>query len=43
MIVVEILQALIGSMGILSAMPLTAFFCSVFYKKQKNANKPLID
>ncbi|MDR0316221.1 MAG: YibE/F family protein [Treponema sp.] len=34
MIVVEILQALIGSLGILFAMPLTAFFCSVFYLKK---------
>jgi uncharacterized membrane protein len=39
MIAVEVLQALAGSFGILSAMPLTAFFCSTIYvkgKKQKN-------
>ena len=34
MIVVEILQALAGSLGILFSMPLTAFFCSVFYLKK---------
>ena len=33
MIAVEILQALAGSFGILAAMPLTAFFCSVLYLK----------
>ncbi|MCL2271566.1 MAG: YibE/F family protein [Treponema sp.] len=33
MIAVEILQALAGSFGILFAMPLTAFFCSVIYLK----------
>ena len=33
MIVVEILQALAGSLGILFAMPLTAFFCAVLYLK----------
>ena len=33
MIAVEILQALAGSLGILFAMPLTAFFCSVIYLK----------
>jgi uncharacterized membrane protein len=35
MIVVEILQALAGSLGILAAMPLTALICSVFYLKAK--------
>ena len=36
MIVVEILQALAGSLGILLAMPLTALFCAIFYlEKQK--------
>jgi uncharacterized membrane protein len=34
MIVVEILQALAGSFGILFAMPLTAFFCSTIYTKE---------
>ena len=34
MIAVEILQALAGSLGILFAMPLTAFFCSVIYLKE---------
>ena len=31
MIAVEILQAMAGSFGILFAMPLTAFFCSIIY------------
>jgi len=35
MIVVEIFKAIAGSFGILSAMPLTALFCSVFYLKTK--------
>jgi len=35
MIAVEVLQALAGSFGILSAMPLTAFFCSTIYIKKK--------
>jgi uncharacterized membrane protein len=35
MIAVEVLQALAGSFGILSAMPLTAFFCSTIYMKNK--------
>ncbi|MCL2294375.1 MAG: YibE/F family protein [Spirochaetes bacterium] len=35
MIVVEVLQALAGSFGILLAMPLTAFFCAVFYSPAK--------
>jgi len=35
MIAVEVLQALAGSFGILSAMPLTAFFCSTIYLKNK--------
>ena len=34
MIIVDILQALAGTLGILAAMPLTALFCSVFYGKQ---------
>lgn len=33
MIVVEILQALVGSFGILFAMPLTSFFCALMYKE----------
>ena len=36
MIAVEILQAMAGSIGILFSMPLTAFFCSVIYLKEKN-------
>ena len=36
MIAVEILQALAGSLGILFAMPLTAFFCSVLFLKDKS-------
>ena len=35
MIVVEILQALAGSFGILLAMPLTAFFCATLYSQRK--------
>ena len=34
MIVVEILKTLAGTLGILSAMPLTALFCSFFYLKK---------
>lgn len=33
MIVVEILQALVGSFGILFAMPLTSFICAIIYKE----------
>jgi uncharacterized membrane protein len=36
MIVVEILQALAGSLGILFAMPLTAVICSAVFLKSKN-------
>ena len=36
MIVVEILQALAGSFGILFAMPLTALFSSLIYLNEKN-------
>ena len=36
MFAVEILQAMAGSIGILFAMPLTAFFSSIIYTKQKN-------
>jgi len=35
MIVVEILQALAGSLGILFTMPLTSLFCSTIYLKDK--------
>ena len=35
MIVVEILQALAGSFGILFALPLTAFFCATFYCRRR--------
>ena len=35
MIVVEILQALAGSFGILFTMPLTSFFCSTIFLKDK--------
>jgi uncharacterized membrane protein len=34
MIIVEILQILAGGLGILFAMPLTAFFCSTIYLKK---------
>jgi len=37
MIVVEILKSLSGIMGILFAMPLTAFFCAIFYLKKKRS------
>jgi uncharacterized membrane protein len=37
MIVVEILQALAGSLGILFAIPLTAFFCSIIYLKREKS------
>lgn len=36
MIVVEILQALIGSFGILFTMPLTSLICAVLYTKKNN-------
>lgn len=39
MIVVEILQALAGSFGILFAMPLTALFCSIFFLKDTKKDK----
>ena len=35
MIIVEILQALAGSFGILLALPLTALFCSVIYLRKE--------
>lgn len=31
-IILEVMQALIGSLGILFAIPFTAFICSIFYK-----------
>jgi uncharacterized membrane protein len=42
MIAVEILQAIAGSFGILFAMPLTAFFCSLIYLRnnKKNISQP---
>ena len=36
MIAVEVLQALAGSFGILSALPLTAFFCAKLYLRKHN-------
>ena len=39
MIVVEILQALIGSLGILFSMPLTALVCSIVYLKDKKSEE----
>ncbi|MCL2411774.1 MAG: YibE/F family protein, partial [Treponema sp.] len=39
MIAVEILQALAGSFGILLAIPLTSFFCSLFYLKKDDIMK----
>jgi uncharacterized membrane protein len=38
MVAVEILQALVGTLGLLFAMPLTALFCSIIYLKDKNTN-----
>ncbi|PKM85234.1 MAG: YibE/F family protein [Firmicutes bacterium HGW-Firmicutes-11] len=35
MVVVEILQALVGSFGILLAMPFTSFICGVLYTRKK--------
>jgi len=37
MIIVEILQALAGSFGILLTMPLTSFFCASFFLKDKRS------
>jgi len=37
MIVVEILQSLSGILGILFAMPLTAFFCAILYLRAERA------
>jgi uncharacterized membrane protein len=39
MIVVEILQALIGSLGILFSMPLTALVCSIIYLRDKKTEE----
>jgi uncharacterized membrane protein len=39
MIVVEILQALIGSLGILFSMPLTALVCSIIYLRDKKVEE----
>ncbi len=33
-IILEMMQAIIGSIGILLAIPFTAFMCSIFYKKK---------
>lgn len=41
MIVVEILQALVGSIGILATMPLTSLICA-FYFTKKNHEVPLV-
>lgn len=41
MIVVEILQALVGSFGILLTVPFTSFVSSFLYTKNTSANKPL--
>ena len=42
MIVVEILQALAGSFGILFTMPLTALICAFFYSKENNNIKKVV-
>ncbi|CAB1253111.1 YibE/F family protein [Ruminococcaceae bacterium BL-6] len=36
MVVVDILQALVGSFGILFAIPFTSFVCAAFYSKNQN-------
>jgi uncharacterized membrane protein len=40
MIVIEILQALAGSFGILFAVPLTAFFCATLYLRKPEEKIP---
>ncbi len=40
MIVVEILQALVGSFGILITMPLTSLICAAIYSKAKKSKGP---
>jgi len=35
MIIVECLQALVGSIGILMALPFTALICAVLYQSHK--------
>ena len=41
MIIVELLQAIVGSFGILLAIPLTSFICAAIYPKHKHG-KPSI-
>ena len=38
MIVVEILQALVGSMGMTLTIPLTSFICAIVYCKKSNSS-----
>ncbi len=40
MIVIEILQALIGSIGLLFTIPLTSVVCAVLYSRKNNIQKP---
>jgi len=39
MIVVEVLQAIVGSLGILFAVPATALFSAYIFTKEKRINK----
>lgn len=41
MIIVEILQAIIGSFGLLSALPLTSLICGILYTKGKSSKDSL--
>ena len=36
MIVVEILQALVGSIGLLTTIPLTSLVCAIMYKQEES-------
>jgi uncharacterized membrane protein len=40
LVIVEMLQAIIGSMGILLAMPLTALVCAALFSRKKPLQKP---
>ncbi|MCL2071893.1 MAG: YibE/F family protein [Oscillospiraceae bacterium] len=43
LVLVELLQALIGSLGILLTMPLTALVCAVLYTNAKTPSLPLVE
>ena len=42
MIIVELLQAIVGSFGILLAIPLTSFICAAIYPKYKYRKKSIL-